>query len=351
MRYGLLGRTGLKVSDLCLGAMPFGDCRGAWGAPPEASRAMFDAYVEAGGNFIDTANGYQFGQSESLIGEFVAKRRDAFVIATKYSLGPTTSDDPNASGNHRKSMVRGVEGSLRRLKTDHIDLYWVHAWDRLTPDEEVMRALDDLVRAGKILYIGVSDTPAWVISRSQAIAELRGWSQFAAIQFNYNLLERTPERELLPMATDLGLSMLVWGALANGLLSGKYRRGGSATEGRLADATFRDRGLTDRNHDIIDALSDIAAELGARPSQTALAWVRSRSPRITPIVGARTVEQLRDNMACLNLRLSEAQLSRLDALTRPALGFPHDFLASPAITRLMEGQFSDRLVVNRRGDF
>lgn len=351
MKFRLLGQTGLKISELCLGAMTFGNGRGAWGASPDESRSIFEAYVQAGGNFIDTANGYQFGQSETLLGEFISGRRDEFVIATKYSLGSRDSSDPNASGNHRKSMMRGVEGSLRRLKTDHIDLYWMHAWDRLTPDEEVMRALDDLVRSGKVLYIGISDTPAWVISRSQAIAELRGWSKLAAVQFNYNLIERTPERELLPMATDLGLSMLVWGALASGMLSGKYKRGASATEGRLSDPTFRDRGLTDRNHDVVETLAGIAAELGVSPAQTALAWVRGRSPLITPIIGARTIDQFRDNLGCLELQLSEEQKTRLDDISRPSLGFPHDFLASSAINSLMEGRFSDRLVARHRGEF
>lgn len=351
MRLHLLGRTGLRVSELCLGAMTFGEARGDWGASPEESRSLFDTFVDAGGNFVDTANGYQLGQSETLLGEFLQGQRDQFVVATKYSLGARESTDANASGNHRKSMMQGIEGSLRRLKTDHIDLYWMHAWDGLTSDEEVMRGLDDLVRSGKVQYIGISDTPAWVISRSQAIAELRGWTQLAAIQLNYNLTERTAERELLPMASDLGLSVAVWGALAGGVLSGKYRRGKPAGEGRLSDPTFRDRGLTERNHDIVDVLIDVAAELDATPAQAALSWLRAQSPLLIPIVGARTSEQLRGNLKGLSITLSDEHRRRLDDVSRPVLGFPHDFLASPAISSLVEGQFGQRLRARRRGSF
>lgn len=349
MNLRLLGTAGVRVSELCLGAMTFGDARGAWGASREQSRAVFEAFAEAGGNFIDTANGYQHGQSEALVGEFVKSDRDRFVIATKYTLGDFDSDDPNASGAHRKNLVRSLEGSLRRLGTDHVDLFWVHAWDGLTRDEEVLRALDDVVRAGKVHYIGFSDMPAWVISRSQAIAELRGWSRLAAVQFNYNLTERTPEREIMPMAIDHGLAMTPWGALASGMLSGKYERGRQAESGRLSDPTFRNRGLSERNFAILDEVKEVAEELGATTSQVALAWLRTRSRLIIPILGARTVDQLSDNLGCLGLAFTDAQLARLDAASAPSLGFPGDFLATGPIRKLLYGAFESRLDVRFRG--
>ena len=220
MRYKLLGNSGLRVSELCLGTMTFGEDWG-WGASKEDSRALFDAYREAGGNFIDTANFYTGGTSERFVGEFIASERDRFVVATKYTL-TMRPGDPNASGNHRKNMIQSVEASLRRLGTDYIDLYWLHAWDYLTPVEEVMRGLDDLVRAGKVLYVGVSDTPAWIVSQANTLAALRGWTPFVGLQIEYSLIERTVERELLPMAEAFGLTILAWSPLGSGVLTGKY---------------------------------------------------------------------------------------------------------------------------------
>jgi len=221
MRYKLLGRTGLRVSELCLGTMTFGEEWG-WGASREESRRMFDAFADAGGNFVDTANLYTGGTSEKFVGEFLKGRRERFVLATKYTLN-MSPDDPNGGGNHRKNLVQSLDASLKRLDTDRIDLYWVHAWDGMTPLEETMRALDDAVRAGKILYVGISDAPAWVVSRANTLAELKDWSPFAALQIQYSLADRSPERDLLPMAKALDLAVTPWGVLGGGVLSGKYK--------------------------------------------------------------------------------------------------------------------------------
>src|SRR5919202_565511 len=222
MKYQLLGKSGLRVPELCLGAMTFGEKWG-WGASKEECHKIFNAYVDAGGNFIDTANKYTEGTSEKYIGEFIADDRDRFVLATKYTSN-TRRGDPNAGGNHRKNMIQSLEASLERLNTDYIDLYWVHAWDPLTPIEEMMRALDDMVRAGKILYIGISDAPAWIVSQANTLANLRGWTEFAGIQIEYCLIERTPERELLPMAGALDIGITSWSPLGGGVLTGKYNK-------------------------------------------------------------------------------------------------------------------------------
>ena len=222
VKYHLLGKSGLRVSELCLGAMTFGEEWG-WGASKEECRKIFNAYVDAGGNFIDTANKYTEGTSEKYIGEFIADDRDRFVLATKYTSN-TRRGDPNAGGNHRKNMIQSLEASLRRLNTDYIDLYWVHAWDPLTPIEEMMRALDDMVRAGKILYIGVSDAPAWIVSQANTLANLKGWTEFTGLQIEYSLIERTPERELLPMADTLNIGVTAWSPLGGGVLTGKYNK-------------------------------------------------------------------------------------------------------------------------------
>ncbi|WP_395067923.1 aldo/keto reductase [Paraburkholderia silvatlantica] len=339
MRFKLLGQSGLRVSELCCGTMTFGQSRSSWGASKPDSFEVFSHFVDAGGNFFDTANSYQSGDSETFLGEFLCARRHEFVVATKFSMGGQ-SGDPNSWGNHRKSLVRAVEGSLRRLRTDYIDLYWMHAWDQLTPQEEVLRALDDLVRAGKVLYLGLSDTPAWVIARSQAIAELRGWATLAAIQLPYSLLERTPERELVPMASALGLSMLTWGSLGAGMLSGKYRATQSpaaATDGRLHDHADRSRAaaLNARSFAIVEAVRAVAETLAATPSQVALAWVRARSPAMIPILGARTRTQLDENLLCLDVTLDAAQLRALDTASAIELGFPREFLEGEMIQSVL----------------
>ena len=321
MRYKLLGKSGLRVSEICLGAMGFGEELG-WGSDQADSREAFQAFVEAGGNFIDTANVYTRGTSEKYLGEFVAGARDRFVLATKYTIGGG-SDDPNASGNHRKNMRQSLEASLKRLNTDHIDLYWLHIWDFLTPEEEVMRALDDLVRSGKILYIGISDTPAWIVARANTLAELRGWTSFAALQIEYSLIERTPERDLLPMAHALDLAVTPWGPLGTGVLSGKFSKGRGAevqgkrpiNEGRLNERTLR----------IAREVGTIALECGRSSAQVAINWLRQQPGLIIPIVGARTAAQARDSLACLEFSLSEEQMRRLDEVSAIELGFPYNF--------------------------
>ncbi len=281
MKFRFLGTSGLRVSELCLGTMTFGEDWG-WGASKEESRAIFDCYVERGGNFIDTANGYTNGTSERIVGELISSDRDKFVVATKYSF-PKVRGDPNSGGNHRKSMIRSLEGSLKRFGTDYIDLFWLHAWDFSTTVEEVMRALDDLVRSGKILYVGVSDTPAWIVSRANMLAELRGWSPFIALQIEYSLIERTPERELLPMARSLGMTVTPWAVLGSGVLTGKYNNAppvtkisgasGGHVERRL-DATNSQK-ANDRNLAIARVVVEVAKQIGSSPSQVALAWLRT----------------------------------------------------------------------------
>ncbi len=326
MRYKLLGRSGLRVSELCLGTMTFGEDWG-WGASREESRRIFSAFAEAGGNFIDTANLYTNGTSEKLVGEFISGERARFVVATKYTLN-TRPDDPNGGGNHRKNLVRSLEESLDRLGTDYIDLYWVHAWDPFTPIEETMRALDDAVRAGKVLYVGISDTPAWVVSRANALAEWKGWSPFVGLQIPYSLIERTPERDLLPMAEALDLAVTPWGTLGGGVLTGKYRsRQARPADSRYGSQTaWGDISLTERNLAIADEVSKVAGEVGRPPSQIAIAWARQRSASIVPILGARKLSQLKDNMGCLEFELAGEEMRRLDEASRIDLGFPLAFL-------------------------
>lgn len=345
MKYKLLGRSGLRISELALGAMTFG-LRHDFGASRDDSFQVLKTFADAGGNFIDTADRYQDGESEELLAEWMGPRRHEYVIATKFSHAPGRQNDPNFRGNNRKAIMQSVEASLRRLNTDHIDLYWMHSWDGVTPAEEVMHALDDLVRQGKVLYLGLSDTPAWVISRSQMMAELRGWATLAAVQLPYSLLTRDAERELLPMARQLGLSVTPWGVLANGLLSGKYRREGNM-EGRLTRPPFQGRGMTDRNFDVVDKVMEIARARGVTASQLSLAWLRSRGDNIIPILGARTADQLKDNLACLSLDLSAEDLKTLTDLMPCQLGFPADFLTSPTIENLLFGETRDRIAAPR----
>jgi aryl-alcohol dehydrogenase-like predicted oxidoreductase len=334
MRYKLLGRSGLRVSEICLGTMTFGEEWG-WGASKEASRAVYEAYVEAGGNFVDTANRYTEGTSERFVGEFVAGDRERIVLATKYTLF-NRKGDPNSAGSHRKNLVQSLEASLRRLNTSYVDVLWVHAWDPLTPADELMRALDDVVRAGKALYVGVSDTPAWVVAQSNTLADLRGWTPFVGLQIEYSLLQRHAERELLPMARALDLAVTAWGPLAGGVLSGKYAADRTATGGpaRYAGNATAQR-LSERNLAIAGVVKQIAAETGRTPSQVALAWLRQRPGVVIPIVGARRAEQMRDSLESANLTLDDAHRAKLDAASAIELGFPHDFLAGENVQELV----------------
>jgi aryl-alcohol dehydrogenase-like predicted oxidoreductase len=301
--------------------MGFGEDWG-WGVSVEDCRKIFTAYAEAGGNVIDTANRYTDGSSERIVGELLGEDRERFVLATKYTLS-MDGTDPNASGNHRKNLRRSVEDSLRRLGTDYIDLLWVHIWDAHTPIEETMRALDDLVRSGKVLYIGLSDAPAWVTSRAQTMAELRGWTPFAGLQLNYSLLERGIERELLPMADALHMSVAAWAPLARGVLTGKFTRDG-ATEG---SRTSRDK-LSERDLHVATVLDSVADDLGVSPSQAAVAWTRTHHRWIHPIIGARTVEQLNDSVAAMDLELPADAVRQLEEAGSFELGFPQDFIAA-----------------------
>ena len=318
MKYRLMGRSGLRVSQLALGAMTFG--AKDWGVDKAESRRVYDGFREAGGNFIDTANVYSEGRSESFLGEFMQGDRQRIVLATKYT-GQTRGRDVNAAGNNRKNMMDSVHASLKRLATDYIDLYWVHARDFMTPIEEVMRALDDLVRQGKVLYVGISDTPAWEVSRANMLAELRGWSPFIGLQIRYSLLDRAVERELLPMASALDLTVTPWDTLGSGILTGKYNRDATTTGRATLRGTVKDKQLA-----IAAEVIKVAEELGRTPAQVALNWVRQGPGVIVPLVGARTHQQLADNLHCLDFELAPETKARLDEASHIQLGFPHDFL-------------------------
>lgn len=284
MRYGVLGRTGLRVSEAFLGTMTFGE-EGGVGAPSEECRRMLDVYADAGGNVIDTAINYRGGQSEAIVGELLEGRRDRFVLSSKYTVSRDLSD-PNAAGNHRKNLIRSLETSLRRLRTDYIDLYWVHIWDPYTPIEETIRALDDVVRAGKVLYLGISDAPAWIVARANTLAESRGWTPFSALQVPYSLLNRDIERELLPMAESFGLTVAAWSPLAGGILSGKYTR---PADGGIS-SRFTPDVLSERDRSVAAAVDEVAYALGVTSAQVAIAWTMAHSRAVHPILGARRVE-------------------------------------------------------------
>jgi aryl-alcohol dehydrogenase-like predicted oxidoreductase len=390
MKYFLLGKSGLRVSEICLGTMTFGKEWG-WGASKEESRKIFDAYVNSGGNFIDTANIYTDGTSEKYVGDFVSYDRDRFVIATKYTSN-TRTGDPNAGGNHRKNMVQSLEASLRRLNTDYIDLYWVHAWDQTTPIEEMMRALDDMVKSGKILYIGISDAPAWVVSQANTLANLKGWTEFASIQIEYSLIERTSERELLPMTNALDIGITAWSPLGSGVLTGKYNKSsnrepknntinkdykqtestnndantitGSSTStsdqqesSRLNVANFSELSntlLKERNLRIAEEVINIAQEIKRTPSQVALNWIRESKKifrnKIIPIIGAKNLVQINDNLSCMEFALTDDHIDRLNQISKIELGFPHDFLSSDAIRNIIYGGTYSSIYDHRRSN-
>ena len=343
MRYRLLGNSGLRVSEAALGTMTFGDDWG-WGSAKDEARKVYDAFREAGGNFIDTANLYTNGTSESFLGEFMQGHRQSVVMATKYTnAAPGT--DPNAAGNQRKNMMQAVEASLKRLRTDYIDLYWVHIWDRITPVEEVMRGLDDLVRQGKVLYVGISDAPAWWIAQANTLAHLRGWSPFAGLQIEYSLIERTVERELIPMAKALNLGLTAWSPLASGVLSGKYHGQGSSEPGRLSSDMMKgflpEQQRTDR---IVAAVKTVSDEVGRSMAQVALAWLRYRPVPVIPIIGARKLSQFQDNLASFELTLSADQLKTLDDASVIELGFPYEMYAKAMPRAICYGGLRDQIL-------
>ena len=328
MRYKLLGNSGLRVAELALGTMTFGEDWG-WGASKEESRKIFDAYVNQGGNFIDTSVNYTNGTAESYVGDFAASDRDHFVLATKFTLARRMGD-PNSGGNHRKNMMSSVETSLRHLKTDYIDLLWLHAWDFTTSIEEVMRGLDDLVRQGKVLYLGISDSPAWVVSAANTLAELRGWSRFAALQVRYNLADRDVERDLLPMAKAFGLAVTPWSVLGAGTLTGKYNQ--ALSEPR------RNQSASDSQLRLAETVMAVAKESGHSPSQVAINWVRQQTAKVSaiiPILGARSEAHIKDNLACLAWQLSPEQLQRLEDANPADLGFPQEFLTSEGVRNIV----------------
>jgi aryl-alcohol dehydrogenase-like predicted oxidoreductase len=324
--YVTIGHSGLRVSPLCLGAMTFGEEWG-WGSTVADSERILDRYLEKGGNFIDTANGYTKGHSEKIIGDHLTrdrKKRDRIVIATKFQTN-MFNGDPNGGGASRKAIVAQCEESLRRLQTDYIDLYWMHVWDKTTPIEETMRALDTLVEQGKVRYLGFSDTPAWKVAQAQTMAMLRAWSPLVALQIEYSLLQRTVEGELVPMAQELGLGVTPWGPLRGGALSGKYKRAdkGNHKAGRGARVTSY---LDDHTFDILDVLEKVAAEVDSTVARVALSWVQNRPGVTSTIIGARTMAQLEDNIASLEVKLSAEQVARLDAISKPVLPFPVDMI-------------------------
>ncbi|MDZ4767259.1 MAG: aldo/keto reductase [Chloroflexota bacterium] len=322
MRYKLLGKSGLRVSELCLGTMTFGETWG-WGASKDESRAMFDRFTDVGGNFIDTSVNYTDGTSEDFLGEFLAGRRDDYVVATKYTLTKPDDTHPNGGGNSRKNMMKSVERSLKRLQTDHIDLYYLHAWDYMTPVDEVLRGLDDLVRQGKVTYIAISDTPDWIVAEANAVAELRGWSSFVGLQIPYSLTGRSVERALLPMARHWGMAVLPWGLLDAGILTGKFLTKPNEPTRVNADQ-FQ---MSERTTKIVMEVQQIAQETGHSMAQVAINWVRQQpAAQMLPILGARTVKQLDDNVACLEWTLTPEQWARLDGVSKIDMGFPHDFL-------------------------
>lgn len=333
MRYRVFGRkTGLRVSEVAFGTGNFGT-RWGHGATKDEAQRLFDRYADAGGNFIDAADGYQFGEAEELLGDFLKKDRDHFVVASKYTLGTGPADGLSRTGNNRKSMRLAVEGSLKRLKTDHLDLYWVHMADGVTPIEEIMRGLDDLVRAGKIHYAGLSNFPAWRVSRADLLSEIHGWAPIAGIQIEYSLAERSPDRELLPMAEALGVGVATWSPLGGGFLTGKYRPDSNlgSDDGRLTKLGILVHSeKSARETAILDAVTLIATETGATPTHVAIAWLRAKAARsstaIIPILGSRTLKQLDDTLGALDLDLSDDQVARLDAASAVVMGVPHDVL-------------------------
>lgn len=333
MKYQYLGRSGLKVSEICLGTMTFGTEFG-WGSTKRESRKVFDTFVEAGGNFFDTANYYTKGTSETFLGQFIKRHREKYVLGTKYSLS-TDPQNPNAGGNSRKNMTQALEASLKRLNVDYIDLYWVHAWDGFTPIEEIMRALDDMVRAGKILYIGISDMPAWLVAQANTMAELKNWTPFVALQMQYSLIERTIETEFFPLAQKMGLSITAWSPLGGGVLSGKYSQKTKRDARYEISKDWGNLMVTEHNLKIADAVVEIAKKANRTPSQVALNWVRQKG--VIPIIGAKNVAQLKENLKSLEFELNDPELRLLDEISNYPIPFPQNFLMREDMQKTIHG--------------
>lgn len=334
MRYKLFGRSGLRVSEFGLGTLAFGE-DWQWGANAEECRRMFELYANAGGNFIDTAHFYTNGSAEKLVGEFIRGDRDHFVISTKYT--PSHGRDPIRAGNSRKNMVRCVEESLRRLGIDCIDIFWLHFWDFTTPLDEILRGFDDLVSAGKVHYIGASDTPAWQISRANMLADLRGWAPFIGVQVQYSLAERSAERDTLPMAQELDLGVAVFNLLAGGILTGKYLDNPEARTNTMGIA------ITEHSQHIARVVRDTAATIGISPSQLVLAAARQQQRwSLIPILGARSEQQLAQNLAVLDIELDDAVVKELDTVSAIELGEPMTMLSSRLVRDLATAKQAHR---------
>ena len=344
MKYRLLGKSGLRVSEISLGTMTFGEDWG-WGSPKEESKKIYDAYRDAGGNFVDTANVYTNGSSEKFLGEFMKGHRNSVVLATKYT-NAAPGNDPNAAGNHRKSLKQALEASLQRLQTDYIDLYWVHIWDGITPVEEVMRGLDDVIREGKVLYVGISDAPAWWVAQANTLADLRGWSPFVGTQIEYSLLERTVDRELIPMAKALNIGVTAWSPLAGGILSGKYQAGSASDTDRMSQQMMQEfLPERDRTERVVAAVKSVSEQIGRSMAQVALAWLRYRPVPVIPIIGARKLSQLQDNLSSLDVQLSAQQVKLLDEASAIDLGFPQTMYEKELARGLRYGGMRDHLIV------
>lgn len=371
MQYKLLGRSGLRVSELCLGCATFGTNWGPIGSDKRESRRIFDAFAEAGGNFIDTSNRYQEGQSETFLGEFLENDRDRFVVATKYSLGEGGSPgtDPNACGNHRKNMMRSVEGSLKRLRTDYIDLLWIHIWDLTTPIDEIMRGLDDLISQGKVHYVGASNFPAWWLAKANTMADFQGWSPLVATQVEYAITERSCEPEFLPFAHEMDVALACWSPLGGGVCSGKYNRASGREQlKRLVDEVEPAKRhfwheIMKRNLAIMDRVVSIADRIGRTPAQVSLRWLMQQKVVCLPIFSARTLEQTKENLGAVNFTLSDADMRELTQVSLPAVqsimpgagAYPYPMLeyGSPALPEfysrfLLFGQTEDKIVNHRR---
>lgn len=336
MKYKLLGRSGLKVSELCLGTMGFGTENG-WGADRDTSFQIMEKFAEAGGNFLDTANFYKSGTSEKIIGEFMSQTdRDYFVLATKYTLFDNKTN-PNASGNNRKNMMRSVEESLKRLQTDFIDVLYLHIWDDITPIDEVLHGLDDLIKQGKILYPAISDTPAWIVAKGNTLAEFMGWSQFIALQVEYSLLQRTTERELLPMAKHFNMSVIPWAPLAGGALTGKYLRG---EKGRIKPESNR---LNENSQRITNEVVAVAKKLDVEPSQVALRWTMQKQQSVIPVVGATKPAQLEENLKTVDITIPDEDIQHLDEVSAIDMGFPMKFFKEESVKTNTYGGFYDKV--------
>jgi len=340
MKYKILGRSGLRVSELCLGAMTFGEELGT-GASEAISRDIYDRYREFGGNFVDTANIYTMGTSERMVGKFIAPEREHIVLASKYGM-TTQAADPNSSGNNRKNMTQALEASLKRLGTEYLDVFWVHGWDQTTRIDEVMRGLDDLVRSGKVLHIGASNMPAWLVSTANTLATERGWTPFTALQLHYNLVERSIEADFFDLAEAQDMALTAWSPLAGGLLTGKFNRdadSAAADDARLKKAAYGPAMLAEHRLRIAEGLTGLAKTIGCEPSQLALAWLLHRpAGSVIPILGARTIEQFDANLACLDLDLNQTQVDELDALNPPPPVYPASLFGTDFYQQMMHGE-------------